>query len=153
MKSLRLRIPPLVWCLLSLSLMSWLAGIFPCRTFRIPAQGLFAVGFAFMGVTIALLGVANFRKSQTTVDPVHPHRTAHLVRDGVYRHTRNPMYLGMTLVQIGWFLHLGSLSSFLPIVGFVSVMTSLQIIPEEEALLEIFGEEYETYKAEVRRWF
>lgn len=115
-------------------------------------QELLALGCAFTGLTVALLGVATFRRAQTTVDPLTPQKAASLVRDGIYSHTRNPMYLGMTLVQVGWFFHLGSLVSLFPVLGFVVVMTHLQIIPEERALGEIFGGEYEVYKNDVPRW-
>lgn len=152
MERLKLKVPPIIWCAFSLSLMWWLSARLPLLTFCFPKQDLLALGCVFTGFSVALSGVATFRKARTTVDPLAPQKAASLVRDGIYSHTRNPMYLAMTLVQIGWFLHLGSYVSVFPVLGFVLVMTQLQIVPEEKALGQIFGREYDLYRAEVPRW-
>lgn len=152
MERFKLKVPPVVWFAFSLLLMWWFSRILPVLAFRFPGQGLLALGCAFTGISIAMSGVATFREAQTTVDPLSPEKAASLVRDGIYSHTRNPMYLGMTIVQVGYFFHLGSFASVFPVIGFVFVMTHLQIIPEERALGEIFGGEYEVYKNKVPRW-
>lgn len=152
MRMFRLKVPPLVWCLLCLWLMWWLTRILPFGSFTLPGQPLLALGFGLAGLASAFFGVAGFRRAQTTVDPRSPGKTVSLVRGGIYSLTRNPMYLGMLFVQLGWFLQLGYLVAFLPVLAFLAIMTYLQIIPEEEALWELFGEEYETYRSEVPRW-
>jgi len=75
-----------------------------------------------------------------------------LVVTGFYRFTRNPMYLGMVLVLIGWSIYLGSPLAIIGVVGFVLVMNHIQIKPEEIAMEAQFGQDYLEYKNTVRRW-
>jgi protein-S-isoprenylcysteine O-methyltransferase Ste14 len=103
-----------------------------------------------LGVGIALAGIRRFRKAGTTVLPFGG--TSELVTSGVYRFTRNPMYLGMTLAYAGFTLLLNSVwcSLFLP-VALISVY-ALAIRPEERYLSKKFGDQYTQYSARVRRW-
>lgn len=75
-----------------------------------------------------------------------------LVRNGVYRFTRNPMYLGFLLVLAAWAAFLSSLMSVLALPCFIAYINKYQIEPEERALLAKFGAEFEQYAAAVRRW-
>ncbi|MEE9302341.1 MAG: isoprenylcysteine carboxylmethyltransferase family protein, partial [Thiotrichaceae bacterium] len=77
---------------------------------------------------------------------------SHLVTSGMYRYTRNPMYVGLAILLTGWAIYLGSASPFLLIPLFVFVLTIQQIKPEEVILEEKFGQEYINYKNSVRRW-
>lgn len=70
----------------------------------------------------------------------------------MYRLTRNPMYLGLLLVLVGWAIVLGSVSSFIVLPLFVVILTVQQIIPEEKVLEQKFGQQYRDYKQSVRRW-
>ena len=111
-----------------------------------------AASLAVLGVAVAIAGVASFRRAQTTVNPLKPESTSSLVVSGVYRVSRNPMYVGMLLVLLGWGVLLSNVLA-LPIVpGFVLYMNRFQIGPEETVLAELFGEEYATYRSRVRRW-
>ena len=83
---------------------------------------------------------------------MHPEQTSRLVTGGIYQYTRNPMYLGMALVLTGIALYLADLSAFLGVALFVRYIGRYQIGPEEDMLLEKFGDEFETYQARVRRW-
>jgi protein-S-isoprenylcysteine O-methyltransferase Ste14 len=74
------------------------------------------------------------------------------VTDGVFRVSRNPMYLGLVLLLIGWAVWLGSASPWLVPPLFVIVLTVVQIIPEERVLHRLFGEQYVSYQRSVARW-
>jgi protein-S-isoprenylcysteine O-methyltransferase Ste14 len=107
---------------------------------------------AAVGVTLDLRGLLAFRASRTTINPLRPERTSSLVTSGVYRITRNPMYLGLALLLLAWAVFLSSLA---PLAGppiFVVYITRFQILPEERALKRIFGNEFTLYAARVRRW-
>jgi protein-S-isoprenylcysteine O-methyltransferase Ste14 len=108
---------------------------------------------------IALAGIAlrarvtSFRRAQTTVDPTRPAKASALVVGGVYRLSRNPMYLGFLLLLLAWGVYLSHLPSLLLApLAFVLYLNRFQITPEERALESLFGDEYRAYKREVRRW-
>ena len=81
-----------------------------------------------------------------------PSTASRLVTGGVFRISRNPMYLGLTLLLIGWAVWLGSASPWLIPPLFVTIVTLLQILPEEEALGQLFGQQYVEYRRDVARW-
>ena len=122
------------------------------------AEILFApwnkIGFIIIGLAL-LLDLSSlflFFKRKTTPNPFVPKNASKLVTSGLYRYTRNPMYLGLAIVLTGWAIYLGSLSPFLLIPIFIVVLTVQQICPEEEILSEKFGQDYIDYKESVRRW-
>ena len=81
-----------------------------------------------------------------------PETTASIVTTGIYRVTRNPMYLGLAFVLMGWATYLANLAALLLVPAFVAYMTRFQIKPEERALLAKFGLSFAEYLAAVRRW-
>ena len=91
-------------------------------------------------------------RARTTINPVKPSSASSLVITGIYRLTRNPMYLGSLFILLGWAVFLANVLAFLLLPGFVLYINRFQIIPEETALSGIFGSEFATYKANVRRW-
>ena len=105
-----------------------------------------------VGLGFDLLGLIAFRASRTTINPLRPERSTALVTGGVYRVTRNPMYVGMALLLLAWAVYLSSLLPFAGPVVFVLYITRFQIQPEERALQAIFGEDFARYAARVRRW-
>jgi protein-S-isoprenylcysteine O-methyltransferase Ste14 len=107
---------------------------------------------AAIGRAITVAAGARFRQSRTTFDPFEPRETTCLVTSGVFRVSRNPMYLGLLLLLVGWALWLGTVSPWLVPPLFVIVITVAQIVPEERALEEIFGATYLAYRHSVRRW-
>ncbi|MDF1628399.1 MAG: isoprenylcysteine carboxylmethyltransferase family protein [Alcanivoracaceae bacterium] len=111
-----------------------------------------AVVLVLMGAGVSLAGVVSFRRARTTVNPLKPEKTSSLVCSGIYRITRNPMYLGFLLVLIGWAVMLGSAFAALGPVLFVSYISRFQIVPEERVLASLFGDEFSAYRAKVRRW-
>jgi protein-S-isoprenylcysteine O-methyltransferase Ste14 len=110
------------------------------------------VAIALVGGGFSLAGIFAFRRAKTTVNPMTPQRTSSLVTSGVYRVTRNPMYVGLLFVLVGWAVFLSAVWPLLGPVVFVYYIGRFQIAPEEQALAELFGSEYSAYKSGVRRW-
>jgi protein-S-isoprenylcysteine O-methyltransferase Ste14 len=109
-----------------------------------------------LGITALLIGIialAQFLKVRTTLDPGLHSQSSVLVTGGIYAYSRNPMYLAMLLLLLAWGLWLGNAFNTLLAALFVAYMNRFQIAPEEEALRQIFGKEYQKYSLEVRRWF
>ncbi|MEO6659938.1 MAG: isoprenylcysteine carboxylmethyltransferase family protein [Burkholderiaceae bacterium] len=111
-----------------------------------------SLAIAVVGVAVSASGVWSFRRARTTLDPTQPEQASSLVRSGIYRITRNPMYLGLLLVLGAWAVFRSSAWALLGVAGFVLYMGRFQIAPEERALAGLFGGEYASYKASVRRW-
>jgi protein-S-isoprenylcysteine O-methyltransferase Ste14 len=152
MKSLETRIPPPVILLINIILM-WVVS----RLIKSPvliADEFSPAGFLLIaiGVTIFFLSVFRFGKSKTTMNPVNPISASTLVTQGIFSISRNPMYVGMIVVLVGWAVYLKVALPWVMIPLFVVYMTTFQIIPEEKALTEKFGETYLAYKKKVRRW-
>jgi len=152
MRGLELKIPPPIVALL-VAVAMWAIALTATRIEMTPLVRFgAALVFAIAGVGIGILGVIGFRHARTTVNPMKPEAASSLVTSGVYRFTRNPMYLGLCLVLVAWALFLSSPSAFLGPILFIFYINRFQIAPEETALSAIFGEEFAAYKAKVRRW-
>ncbi len=93
-----------------------------------------------------------FRRAGTTVNPLQPHKASQLVVAGAFTVSRNPMYVGMLLALLAWALYLNSWSGLLGPVLFWGFISRFQILPEERALAARFGEAYQAYQQQVRRW-
>jgi protein-S-isoprenylcysteine O-methyltransferase Ste14 len=105
-----------------------------------------------VGLALSGLGLVALRRAGTTTDPIHPHTAAAIVTSGIYRWTRNPMYLGFACVLVGWAVWLQSGWALPGPVIFAAWITRLQIVPEERALRLRFGAAYHAYCNGVRRW-
>ncbi|GAB3551374.1 hypothetical protein GCM10027343_35500 [Noviherbaspirillum agri] len=110
------------------------------------------VRLAQLSAVIAVLAFASFALARTTINPRHPSRASALVTSGVYRVTRNPMYLSLLLLLVAYAARLGSWSEGLGPVLFVAYVTRFQIIPEERVLEAKFGAAFLAYKGRTRRW-
>lgn len=143
--------PPVVGALVALIM--WLSSVLP-PGLPIPpgVKGFLVAVIGLAGLTFDVLGLLAFRQRRTTVNPLDPGKASTLVTGGIYRVTRNPMYLGMALLLTAWALHLSSLWPLLGPVAFVLYITRFQILPEERALLRLFGQDYSAYVSRVRRW-
>jgi protein-S-isoprenylcysteine O-methyltransferase Ste14 len=142
------RIPPPLVAIITAVLM-WLA----VRPIDSPGNRLWlALLVALAGVAVCLAGVASFRRARTTVNPLKPESASSLVVAGIYRHTRNPMYLGFAIVLLAWCVFLGSALAVLGVAAFVLYIGRFQIRPEERALRELFGAEFDAFCDRVRRW-
>lgn len=147
----RMRIPPPVVTFIFATLIAGVDYYSP-SWFRLP--GLFWLSFLLVVVAgiFLLPAVVQFVQSKTTVNPYTPQKSTTLVCSGVYRFSRNPMYLGMALCLVALTSYLENIFGFLFVVGFCWYMTHFQIRFEEEALLANFGSEFDDYRKRVRRW-
>lgn len=152
MHALELKIPPVILVALMAILMWALSEIAPIATFDTPFKIHIATVLGVLGGMTAILGVLEFRRANTTVDPRTPHQTTSFVRSGIYRVSRNPMYLGFLCVLAGWGVYLSNGVSLLLLPLFVLYMNRFQIIPEERFMQEKFGTEYSAYMRNVHRW-
>jgi protein-S-isoprenylcysteine O-methyltransferase Ste14 len=107
---------------------------------------------AGLGVLVAVLGMLAFRRAKTTINPVNIGAASSIVTSGVYRYTRNPMYVGLALMLVGWAVHIAVPFVLVGPVVFILFITRFQIIPEERVLTSKFGGEYRKYQERVRRW-
>ena len=149
---LELKVPPVIQMAISAGIMLIFAVLLPALSIAFFASSLVALVLASIGVAFALLGVLEFRSAGTTVDPRIPDQSSSLVTNGVYRISRNPMYVGFLLMLVGWGVFLCNIVSFLLLPFFVMYMNRFQITLEERYMLEKFGHEYRQYAAAVRRW-
>lgn len=152
MKALELAIPPPL-VMLVIGLLMWLLSFTApaFTTYSISSMsGAAVVGLAGLGVSMA--GIITFRRAKTTSDPRKPADASTLVTSGIYRLTRNPMYLGVLLILIAWGLVLGNLLALICAFIFVPYINRYQILPEERLLEDKFVAAFTDYKAKVRRW-
>lgn len=111
-----------------------------------------ALPIIFVGGILDFSSLWVFFQRKTTVNPLAPNKTTALATNGVYRFTRNPMYLSLALYLLAGTLWLGNPLGIMVIWCFVTLITRFQIIPEERILTEKFGQDYLAYQARVRRW-
>ena len=147
---LRNRIPPPIVTLTFALLSFWLANYLPKLAFNY--QGLSSLLMIFIGLTIIVIGVKTFNNSDTTINPLNPSEASHLVTEGVFSYTRNPMYLGMVIILLGVSIYIGVYIGIIILPCFIFYITEFQIKPEEKAMEEIFAGDYTDYLKRVRRW-
>lgn len=152
MQALELKIPPPAVALLVAVAMWGIAAA--TSRFEISAAvcDTVAIVIALVGVGFAVAGVLAIRRARTTISPLKPDATSSLVTSGVYRVTRNPMYLGLSLALLAWATFLSSAWAFLGPIAFVLYIGRFQIAPEERALSKLFGPAFAEYRSNVRRW-
>jgi protein-S-isoprenylcysteine O-methyltransferase Ste14 len=152
MNSIELKLPPPAVAL-AVALLMWLAS-----RVAAPIESAFAlrvnaaIALALVGFAIDIAGLIAFRRARTTINPTRPMAASSLVSNGIYRFTRNPMYLGLLVELLAWAVFLSSVAALLLVPLFVLYINRFQITPEERALTKIFGAEYAAYKGRVRRW-
>ena len=129
----------------------WLVA-YPSFDFVLPGREIMAVGFFIVALIIGLPAVLGFHRAKTTVNPLKPEASTALVTGGVYRWTRNPMYLAMLLLLIAWACIVSNWAALAMLPLFVAYLNRFQIGPEERALQARFGAEFESYRRKVRRW-
>jgi len=116
-------------------------------------QGLVATVFLLVaGFGFAISGGISFRMAKTTVNPLKPETASSLVTSGAFKYSRNPMYVGLAIILLAWTVYLAVPLGLLAIVGFMAYIQRFQIVPEERAMLKLFGAEFEVYQSMVRRW-
>lgn len=152
MKSLELKIPPPVLAIVIAFLMWDVSSRAGTVEFHGIAHMLPVAVLAGVGLSLDLFALIGFLKAKTTINPMKPRVTSAVVTSGVYRISRNPMYLGLAFTLSAWAAYLWNLWAFLGPVVFIAYITRFQILPEERILSAAFGNEYEAFKQKVRRW-
>ncbi len=155
MSVLELKIPPpLVAAAIAGGMVAAASLLPPVLALELPQgarQGV-SLALAGAGACFDVAGLVAFRKAKTTVNPLTPSKSATVVTTGVYQWTRNPMYLGLALILLGWAVYLASVWALPGPLVFAAYITRFQIVPEERALTARFGAAYSAYCARVRRW-
>jgi len=146
------KIPPGVATLVAAASMWVVASMTPIFDCPLPAQGLLATAGFAIGLGLVAAGVVSFRRAQTTFNPLKPETAAVLVITGIYSRTRNPMYLGVMFLLLGWFFVLANALAGLALPLLAGFLYRFQIQPEERALAAKFGEEFAAYRDRVPRW-
>lgn len=152
MQSLELKVPPPAVAAVVAIVMWGLSFLVPTLEIPWPYRAAVALAIALVGGAFSGIGVVAFRRAHTTVNPMKPGSASALVNTGIYRITRNPMYVGMLLVLVGWAVFLAAPWLLLGPLVFLLYMGRFQIAPEEQALTSVFGAAYTAYQGEVRRW-
>lgn len=148
--ALELRLPPLLLVFALLAGVLWIER--PWAQVSPLWQDAVAALLATLGIAVCIAGVTAFRRARTTVDPLHPERASRLVVVGIYRHTRNPMYLGFALLLAGIAAWSGGWIGWAALALYVAWIDRLQIVPEERALRARFGDDFDDYCRRARRW-
>lgn len=147
------RIPPPVVVVLLAAVMWLLARGLSGLAIAPPLHDVAAIAIAAAGVLMNAWPKRAFKRVGTTVNPLRPAASSELVTDGVYRHTRNPMYLGHALIVLAWAVHLGNVVCVLAVPAYMLYITRFQILAEERALALRFGQAYAAYRERVPRWW
>ena len=103
------------------------------------------------GLSVLISAARVFKQLETTINPMQPSQASKLAIIGPFKYTRNPMYLGMSIMLIGFGLFFGAKLTVCLVVMFVLYITVFQIIPEERAMEEKFTD-WKDYCSKVRRW-
>lgn len=150
--NLELKIPPAVVMLFFMILMYFISSVFTSFNIDFMFQMFLSVETAVSGFVLIVAATYVFNEKGTSINPMKPESATFLVRYGIYKFTRNPMYLGMVIILIAWLIFLGNVLNIVNIILFILYMNKYQIIPEEKALEKLFGDEFLSYKTKVKRW-
>lgn len=118
----------------------------------IPFQTLISIFILFIGILILINPVLKFKRSKTTINPIKFKKVNKLVTSGIYKYSRNPMYLGLLMIVVSSSIYYLNIYSILTPLFFYLWINRFQIKREENFLIEKFGKEYLSYKNKTRRW-
>ena len=149
---LELKIPPAVIFAVFAVLFGAIDAYFPVLDDDIPLRLALVASLMAVALLIAVWSLLLFYRNGTTVHAHKPQEAEKMITSGPYKHTRNPMYLSLSLVLIAQAIFLSDFLALMLMPGFYAYMTRFQIIPEERHMMEIFGEEYEEYADKTPRW-
>ena len=152
MQALELKIIPPLVTLITGFVMWIVARVTPQTQFLLQFSDLGSKLFMGFGILLMLIAGVFFLRAKTTINPMKPETSSALVTSGLYRFSRNPIYVGDLLILVGWAVYLANIFSLALIIVFVTYMNHFQIKPEERALSARFGDEYKAYMGRVRRW-
>lgn len=152
MNALALKVPPVAQVIITAAAMYGVSKMVPALTFSLNGSTALAVALGVMGLSLGIMGVTQFRIAQTTPNPQALEQVSSLVTSGVYQYSRNPMYVGLVLILLGWAFYLSHFLAFVLLPIFILYMTRFQIQPEERMMAQKFGKTYQDYLNKVRRW-
>jgi protein-S-isoprenylcysteine O-methyltransferase Ste14 len=146
----RPKLLPPIYFLVSLGLIAAIHYWLPIYRMIEPPLNLCGLILAVIGIAVSAHGAGQFRRAGTPVIPFE--RSTVLVTSGLYRFTRNPMYLGLAAALFGIAIVSGTVGAFIPVVIFIWIIDRLFIRREERFLEDLFGASYRAYRQSVRRW-
>ena len=123
---------------------------FPEFSFSI-LNSLSTISFV-LGITVFVTAVSSFKRQNTTVNPISIEKASSLVVNGVFKYSRNPMYLGMLFILLGLTFKFNLIGGLLFTSLFMIFISKFQIKPEEAAMEKLFDQEWKDYIKNVRRW-
>ena len=150
MMDIKTKFPPPLVALTFGFLINYTKNIFP--KIEVKNEFIFGSFMIISGLIIILSAIILFKKYQTTITPLNPSNATKLITDGIYKFSRNPMYLGLLLVLLGISTILNPIGGLFLIPLFILYLNFFQIIPEENAMVDLFKDEFLDYKKNVRRW-
>ncbi|MDC9728382.1 MAG: isoprenylcysteine carboxylmethyltransferase family protein [Methyloprofundus sp.] len=150
--TLELKIVPPLAMFISVGLIYAAAHFFPWSIVSLGYKQELTSFFIILAMLFDFSALAFFSRAKTTINPFQPEKSSSLVTSGIYKITRNPMYIGLVCLLIAWTIWVGSLLGFVVIFLFQQYITRFQIMPEERALRQLFGENYDDYCLQVKRW-
>ena len=145
------KIPPPIVTLTFGLLIYFTKSVFP--TFTNGLLNILSLLSLIIGLLILISAVSSFKKQQTTVNPIAIEKASSLVVTGIFKYSRNPMYLGMVFILIATALQFNPVGGIIFIILFVIFITKFQIIPEENIMNKLFADSFIEYKKNTRRWF
>jgi protein-S-isoprenylcysteine O-methyltransferase Ste14 len=149
---MELKVIPVIQVFIAALLMVTLAKSLPELSYFLDLSRPLSILLFVFATIIGGLAIYCFRQANTTVDPSRPEKASTIVDSGIYRYSRNPMYLAFLFVVLALAIYLQNIAGFLIIPVFVGYLTRFQIIPEERMLLTLFAQDYKRYCNKVRRW-
>ena len=147
---LKNKIPPPIVTLVFAALILFSTKWTPSLEFS--GQNLISLFFMIAGFIVLLIAISAFIKFKTTINPLKPEQASSLVMTGIFKFSRNPMYLGMLLLILSLWIKTGAILGFILVPGFMAYMNYFQILPEERAMKALFSGKYKVYCQQVRRW-
>ena len=148
--NIKTKIPPPLIALTFGFLINYTKNIFP--KIKIRNEIIFGSFMIIIGLVIILSAIILFKKYQTTITPLNPFNATKLITEGIYKFSRNHMYLGLLMVLIGISIILNPIGGILLIPLFILYLNLFQIIPEENAMVDLFKDEFSEYQKNVRKW-
>ena len=152
MRALELKVPPPAVTAVIAVAMWGISSVTPPLELPSVVRVVVVALFFLTGACISIAGVVAFRRKKTTINPMKPETTSALITSGIYRFSRNPMYVGILFALVAWAAFLSSAWALIGPATFVLYINRFQIEPEERVLERLFGATYSSYKSAVRRW-
>ena len=116
------------------------------------SNNIISLFLLILGLLVFLSAVKSFRRQKTTLNPLEPRQASSLFTSGIFKFSRNPMYLGMLIVLLSISFKFNLAGGIVISLFFYLFITKFQILPEEEAMNELFGDEFTEYANRTRRW-